>query len=96
MGAPAGNNNYLKGRRWKDAINRALEKRSAALGVEALDELAEKLLAMAEAQDIQALKELGDRLDGKPSQAIDLGSDPDRPVVQKVVREIVRAKDPNG
>ena len=91
MGAPLGNQNYLKGRRWRDAIDRALAKRTTASGgVEALDGLAEKLLALADQSDIQALKELADRLDGKPSQSIDLGSDPDRPVVQKVIREIVR------
>lgn len=57
--------------------------------------IAEKLMTMAEEGDIQAMKEIGDRLDGKPSQAIDVGSDPERPLVTKVVREIVRppAKD---
>jgi hypothetical protein len=96
MGAPLGNQNYLKGRRWRDAIERALAKRTTASGgIEALDELAEKLLSLADQSDIQALKEIADRLDGKPSQAIDLGSDPDRPVVQKVIREIVRPNEPS-
>ena len=97
MGAPLGNQNYLKGRRWRDAIDRALAKRTTkAGGIEALDDLAEKLLALADQSDIQALKEIADRLDGKPSQAIDLGSDPDRPVVQKVIREIVRPPNTDG
>jgi hypothetical protein len=97
MGAPLGNQNYLKGRRWRDAIERALAKRTTASGgIEALDELAEKLLGLADQSDIQALKEIADRLDGKPSQAIDLGSDPDRPVVQKVIREIVRPPNTDG
>jgi hypothetical protein len=64
---------------------------------QALDELAEKLLALADQSDIQALKEIADRLDGKPTQAVDLGSDPDRPVITKVVREIIEgpaAQDP--
>ena len=96
MGAPLGNQNYLKGRRWRDAIDRALAKRSAASGIESLDELAEKLLTLADEGDLQAMKELGDRLDGKPSQALDLGSDPDRPLVQKIVREIVRPPNTDG
>lgn len=70
MGAPLGNQNAVKAKRWYDAIDRALAKRSKAAGIEALDDLAEKLLANAEAGDMSALKELGDRLDGKPAQAI--------------------------
>ena len=93
---PLGNQNYLKGRRWRDAIDRALAKRSAASGIESLDELAEKLLTLADEGDLQAMKELGDRLDGKPSQALDIGSDPDRPLVQKIVREIVRPPNTDG
>lgn len=81
MAAPEGNQNYLKGRRWKDAIDRALAKRSAASGIEALDELAEKLLKLAEASDLQALKELGDRLDGKAAQPI--GGDPNLPPIRQ-------------
>lgn len=71
-GAPKGNQNALKGKRWSDAIDRALAKRSKALGIEALDELAEKLLAKCDELDMTALKELGDRIEGKPSQAIDV------------------------
>ncbi len=78
MAAPQGNQNYIKGRRWKDAIDRALGKRSASAGVEALDALAEKLLALADDGDLGALRELGDRLDGKPTQLI--GGDPENPL----------------
>jgi hypothetical protein len=55
---------------WRDAIHRALRKRSKTDQVEALDELAEKFLAAVEQGDIAAFKELGDRLDGKAPQAI--------------------------
>ena len=50
---------------------RALEKRSRASMVEALDDLAEKLLQGCDDGDITALKELGDRLDGKAIQQVD-------------------------
>lgn len=96
MAAPLGNQYAVKAKRWSQAIDRALEKRSRAAGIEALDELAEKLLAACDEGDLQALKELGDRIEGKPSQSLDVGSDPDRPLVQKIVREIVRPHDPNG
>lgn len=69
-GAPIGNTNAAKSKPWAAAINRALAKRSLIAQKEALDELAEKLLSNCEAGDMSALKELGDRLDGKPAQAI--------------------------
>lgn len=53
----------------------------------------EKLLDLAEAGEPWAIKELADRLDGKASQAVDVGSDPERPVIQKLIREIVRPND---
>ena len=54
---------------------RALRKRSKSDKIEALDELAEKLLELVEAGDLGALKEFGDRLDGKPGQTIDVQAD---------------------
>ena len=70
MGAPLGNQNAANARIWKAAIERALEVRGRGDRMAALNELAEKLLARAEEGDMGALKELGDRLDGKPAQAI--------------------------
>lgn len=78
MGAPLGNQNAAKGRLWAAAINRALEKRANGDKVKALEELAERLLLQAESGDLQALKELGDRLDGKPKQTV--GGDEDAPL----------------
>ena len=93
MAAPSGNTNAKKENRlWGDAIRRAIAQSDG----EKLRRIADKLIAMAEDGDLQAMKEIGDRLDGKPSQAVDLGSDPDRPVIQKVVREIVRTQNKDG
>lgn len=76
-GAPQGNDNRVKGKRWQTAIDNALAKRgSRADGIQALDVLAEKLLALAEDGDLGALKELGDRLDGKAVQQSEI-SGPD-------------------
>lgn len=71
MPAPPGNTNYIQGRRWKDAILRALQKRSRSDQIEALDDLAEKLIQGCEAGDIAFLKEMGNRMDGKATQQID-------------------------
>ena len=68
-GGQPGNHNASKNRPWRQAIERALARRSKASQTEALDALAEKFLDMAE-RDIAAMREFGDRLDGKPAQAI--------------------------
>ena len=81
MGAPAGNQNAFKGRLWHQAILRALEKRGGGDRVKALDELAEILLKAVETGDLQALKEFGDRIDGKPAQSIE-ASGPDGGPIQ--------------
>lgn len=70
-GAPTGNRNAAKAKQWSAAIERALDKRGGGDRAKALDELAEVLLQKCEEMDMAALKELGDRLDGKPAQTID-------------------------
>lgn len=69
-GAPVGNRYAAKAKVWQMAIERALEKRGRAAQREALDDLAEVLLKKCDEGDIGALKELGDRLDGKSVQGI--------------------------
>ena len=54
-----------------------------------LRSIAEKLLTLAENGDIQALKEVGDRLDGKPAQQVQLSGDADAPIVQRIEQVIV-------
>lgn len=71
-GGQPGNQNAANGKRWQAAILRALEARSRIAQKEALDLLAEKLLSKCDEADLQALKELGDRVDGKPSQEMDV------------------------
>lgn len=97
MGAPVGNQNAAKAKVWSAAINRALEKRGGGDRLKALDELAEKLLGACDSGDLPALKELGDRLDGKPAQSVALGNEGDEPFrVEKIVRELVRPKPRDG
>jgi len=88
-GAPEGNHNAAKGKRWRDAIDRALAKRSRVDAKEALDELAEKLLAAAENGEGWALKEVGDRIEGKPAQSVTVSGDEDNPINTKWTIEIV-------
>lgn len=89
-GAPIGNQNAAKAKIWHAAIMRALRKRSRSDALEALDELAEKLLEKVSEGDLPALKEFGDRLDGKPAQAIIGGGEDDPPIKIKGVIDLVR------
>ena len=65
---------------WREAINRAIKRREQD-DPQALERLADKLIAAVEAGDIAAIKEFGDRVDGKVAQAIG-GDDELGPVKQ--------------
>lgn len=73
MAAPKGNRNAAKAKVWAAAIERALERRQPLdVRIKAIDELADKLLALGYEGDLSALQEIGNRLDGKPAQALEL------------------------
>lgn len=90
MAAAPGNQYAAKARIWQAAIKRALAEKSRLEQKEALDDLALVLVAKAMDGDLGALKELGDRLDGKPAQALDVGGQSDNPILTEVVRRIVK------
>jgi len=81
MAAPAGNNNAGKGKQWSDAIrkviNEVVEDNSGEEPIQRkrLIIIARKVATMAQAGDIQAIREVGDRLDGKAAQSIALEGD---------------------
>jgi hypothetical protein len=92
MGAPLGNKNAARAKKWREAILRALARKSGSVDA-GLDAAADKLVILAvDDGDKWALEEIGNRLDGKPAQAI-VGDDDAPPVnvVAKVERVIVRA-----
>jgi len=66
-GAPIGNKNATKNKPWINALNRAIAQRDA----DDLRKIADKLISLAMEGDLNAIKELGDRLDGKATQGID-------------------------
>jgi hypothetical protein len=90
MAAPVGNQNAKKARLWADAIRRAVARRAGGDLSVGLDTLADKLIAAVETGDLPALKEFGDRMDGKPAQAIIGGDEDDPPIVHRIERVIVR------
>jgi hypothetical protein len=77
---------------WKDAITRAIKRREVD-DPQALEKLADKLLSAVEAGDVGAMREFGDRLDGKVAQAIIGGGEGDAPIKLEHIRRVI--VDPN-
>jgi len=63
-GAPIGNRNAQKGRMWNDALRKAIAQDNG----ERLRASIEQLLNFASNGEPWAIKELADRLDGRPKQ----------------------------
>lgn len=91
-GAPEGNNNAGKAKLWSFAITKALEKKTKKEGVEALQVLAEKLIEACEKGDLPALKEFGDRIEGKPAQSLSVDGDLTLEHVKKKAKFVSPAK----
>ena len=80
-GAPKGNQNAAKAKVWSAAIGRALDRRVPAnKRIKAIDELADKLLDECYTGSLSALQELGNRLEGKSHQSMDIGLTADTPL----------------
>ena len=85
VGAPLGNKNSIKSNRlWAETIRRAVVQDDA----QRLRQIAEALLIKASEGDMAAIKELGDRLDGKALQENKLTGDSDQPIEIKIVTGI--------
>ena len=71
-GAQPGNRNAAKGSQFRDALYKALirYKSKTIKRKKALHHIAEALIDKAIDGDMPAIKEIADRLDGKPAQAI--------------------------
>lgn len=71
-GAPENNQNARKGRDWTQAIRKALAHYSGDGATKGMEKLARKIIEAAENGDAWALKELGDRIEGKPAQTVEM------------------------
>jgi hypothetical protein len=73
MAAPLGNQNATKGRIWTEAILRALDRRAGdgRPRAEILADFADRLLGAAWDGDLNAIQELGNRIEGRPMQRIE-------------------------
>lgn len=92
MGAPLGNQNARKAKRWRDAIDRALARRGKGDATKELDRLAEIFIGAIEEMTIATEKrgpsiagfvEFADRLDGKVVQQTEISGPDGGPVETK-------------
>jgi hypothetical protein len=65
MAAPKGNQNAVKAKIWSDRLKQQIEERKL------WPQLADALLNKALEGDVAAIKEVGDRIEGKVAQAIE-------------------------
>ena len=79
-----------------DALRMALSEEHATTGTKKLRVLAEKLVNEAIDGNVQAMKEVADRMEGKAPQALQIGGDSDNPVLHAVKIEHVRADGPSS
>lgn len=88
-GAQPGNQNATKNKLWRSALDRAIAQDDGAR----LRSAAEKLLDLAAAGESWAVRELGDRLDGKSVQPI--AGDSDSPLTIKIIERVI-VKEPDA
>lgn len=82
MAAPQGNQNAKKAKIWEQAIKRALARYSGSTVDAGLDKLADRLIKSAiehkdDSAAAQIMEKIGDRLDGKPAQAVEMSGELD-------------------
>ena len=96
IGGQIGNKNNAKGKDWQDALRKAMiqyESADVPQG-QALFKIATKVVQQALEGDPTAWQEIGNRLDGKPAQALQLSSDDDKPLFQ-AIKMVIVANNPN-
>ena len=78
---------------YREALRLELADMSGGIDLKKLREIARAHIEKAAAGDMQAIKELADRLDGRPAQILEHGG-PDSEPITEIVREIVHMPPP--
>jgi hypothetical protein len=87
-----GNQNAYKNKPWADALRRAMARFEG--GKEnALNLIAEQTVKLAVSGEQWAIKEIGDRQDGKAAQSVNVGGQEDNPLLTELVVRVVNAGD---
>lgn len=92
MGAPKGNSNARRAARWRDALERAESHLDGEVPGSTLFKLGLNVWSQALAGDKDAIEEIANRYDGKPTNTI--AGDPDAPLTFQEIA--VRAIDATG
>ena len=91
-GAQPGNNNAGKSKPWRDALDKAIKqyvsKPDKIERGQALFKIATKVVEDALRGNVQAIQEIGNRLDGKPHQSMDIGLHDDKPLEEMNLAEL--------
>lgn len=81
---------------WTDALRRAVMRRAGGDDdPQAIERLADKCVELGLGGDMGAIREIGDRLDGKAPQAMQLSGDAENPI-EVIRRVIVDAEHPDS
>ena len=93
-GAQLGNNNAARTKPWRDALEKAIkqyiDRKSGIQRGEALFRIATQVVKQALDGNTGAIQELGNRLDGKPHQSMDIGISDNTPVEEMTDADIAR------
>lgn len=82
MAGVVGKSGRKSDKAWRDALRRALARHGGAEGVDGgLNAVADAVVALAAQGDLAAVKEIGDRLDGKPHQSLEVENTTTRYVI---------------
>jgi len=82
VAAPISNRGRKSDKSWRDALRRALARAGKSDGVDGgLNAVADTVVALAMSGDKDAYKEIGDRLDGKPHQSVEINETSTRYVI---------------
>lgn len=90
-GAPVGNTNATKGKPLTDALRRALARAGEGDLSVGMNGVADKVVEAALAGEQWAIREIWDRLEGKPAQSVTVGGDEDNPIQARIIVEYVKA-----
>lgn len=87
--AQEGNKNALNKGEFRNALRRALARKSEKSVAEGLNQVTDKLVEAAVAGEQWAIKEIADRMDGRPAQSVSVGGDEENPLKLVTTIEVV-------
>jgi hypothetical protein len=91
MSAPVGNQFAAKAREWEQSLKRAMARKADGDFRKTLDAIATTVVDKALEGEREAWMEIGNRMDGKPAQALTVAGDAENPLATKITVEYIAA-----